>query len=696
MNRLLVLLPLVACGEDRGVTITMRVSAEAPAYGDTPFPTDAVREGERLGMIAGLDAMASSKLDLVAAHVASLDGFGLRPLVEFFVDGDIDPDTIDAALIDVETTTPIAMEWRYFPDRSVIAGSPRAGQVLREGVRHVAYVTTHTRDTAGNALAPSPALGDLGRHPRWQSTADALAGLDDVAGIAVFTTQRATAPLLAARDAMAALPPPVLAFPDPELVFRGTAALDRILGQATRATEGPRSGLERWGNDNPTGIAHDHVGVIATGTITIARFRGDDTETDLPGDETFTAEPVPAVQAIEPIPITFILPATPPPADGYPVVLYGHGLGASRDQLLSFAEPLTSRGFAIVGIDMSGHGSRYEAIDRVANMANQLSEFTGVTSQRDGFGDTTGPTTQFDFFEAFQNVSAVRDSIRQSALDLTRVVQLLRATPEVLGVKLDTRRIAYMGESFGTVVGTVFAAIEPNIDLYILDVPGGGILDLILPTSPEIAELAIPIIESIYNPRSRLDRWSPLIALQQAVIDGADPLSYAPHILRDRFPQVGPRHVVAIEVLGDQVLSNQGTDALAVALGLEVLEPHLDAPPDLRSVPAPAAANVDAQTAVLVHYAPATHGGNWSAERGTLRFAPGFPVEGEVAFPRLTKDITIANPIYETLDQVFEILESHQRGEPPRVIMTKPPVRDFDADGALDDSDAAPHDPARQ
>ena len=48
-----------------------------------------------------------------------------------------------------------------------------------------------------------------------------------------------------------------------------------------------------------------------------------------------------------------------------------------------------------------------------------------------------------------------------------------------VGLPLDTRHVAYIGESFGTVVGTLFAAIEPAIDLYVLDVPGGGILDLL-------------------------------------------------------------------------------------------------------------------------------------------------------------------------------------------------------------------------
>jgi dienelactone hydrolase len=593
------------------------------------------------------------------------------------------------------------MDWHYDPDREVLAGSPRPGEVLREGTRYAAWVTTDVR-SSGVPLHPVSRAGL--DHPRWASTLAALDGLDqlaghEIAGIAAFTTQHASAPLVAARDVMTTLPPPELAFPDPDLGFTG-ARLDAILGTAARFTDGPRTGLEHWGNDNPTGIAHDHVGAIVTGTITIARFRRDDTGTDLPDDETFEldGDGVPRVVAIEPIPITFIVPATPSPPAGYPVVIYGHGLGASRDQLLSFAEPLTSQGYALVGIDMVGHGSRFDPGDRVANMAGQLSAFSGDPSQRDGFGDTTGATTQFEFFEGFQNVLAVRDAIRQSALDLSRVAQLVHAgvtLPD--GTQLDPARVAYLGESFGTVVGTLFAAIEPTIDLYVLDVPGGGILDRILPNSPEIGQLALPLIETLYHPHARLDRWNPLIGLVQATIDGGDPLTYAPHVLRDRFAidgtRLGPRSVVAIEVVGDQILPNVATEPLARELGLDVLAPNLVVPDGMQGIPAPATANLDGQTAVLVQYSPATHGANWTAEHGTLRFLPGFPADGDDPFPRLPEDITIANPIYETLDQVFDILATHRTGV-PRVISTLAPVSDFDGDGVPDDTDRNPYDPS--
>ncbi len=717
MRRLLLTSLLLSACSDAATTVVMRVAADQPAYSDAPFPTDAIRDGDHLGAITGMDSFVARYGDLISAHLASLDGFGLRPLVELPLSGPIDPDTVDghAFLVDVDADSPergrqIAMTWRYDAERLVIAGRPVSGELLREGTRYAAYVTTAIRDAAGESLGRAPIDSLRSDTPaRWRTTADALRELDthgDIAGIAVFTTQHATAPLVAARELLATLPPSELTFPDPEVIFAGTAALDPVIGVATRATDGPRAGLERWGNDNPTGIAHDHVGVIGSGLMTSARFRRPDTGADDASDETFTDPP--SVVSFETIPVTFILPSSPMPAAGYPIIIYGHGLGASRDQLLSFAEPLTSQGYAIVGIDMSGHGSRFDAADYIANMAGQLKDFSGTAGVRDGFGDTTGQVTQFDFFEGFLNVSAIRDSIRQSALDLSRVAQMIRrpdldlsalAGPGSATPKLDTTRIAYLGESFGTVVGTLFAAIEPDVHLFVLDVPGGGIIDTLLPESAEIGAMAMPLIESIYGARTQLDGWNPLIGMMQSVIDGGDPLSYAPHVTRDRFALAGttlpPRNVVAIEVMGDQVLSNSGTDALVRGMALDVLTPDMAAPSGLVEVASPAAGNRDGFTQILVQYSPATHGANWSAERGTLRYMPGFPFEGDERFPKLPAPISIENPIYDTQAQVAEILATYFAGEAPRVRSTRPPMPDFDGDGRTDDTDPDPLDPAQ-
>jgi hypothetical protein len=118
-------------------------------------------------------------------------------------------------------------------------------------------------------------------------------------------------------------------------------------------------------------------------------------------------------------------------------------------------------------------------------------------------------------------------------------------------------------------------------------------------------------------------------------------------------------------------------------------------PSGLLEVASPAAGNHEGFTQVLVQYSPATHGANWSAEHGTLRYMPGFPFAGDERFPKLPAPITIQNPIYETQAQVAEILSTYFAGEAPRVRSTRPPMPDFDGDGRMDDSDPDPFDPAQ-
>ncbi len=712
----------------------MDVSEDAPAYGRAPFPTDALREGNNLGKIGGLDAIARQYSDLIAEHLGTLSGFGLRPTVEFFVQGALDPESIpettsalaDALFVlDVDPNTPesgapIPYDWRYDAERNVVIGAPAMGTQLREGTRYAAVMTTDVRGADGQPLFPSWELERVAHDPpaRWRTTGEAfqelsaLPGLEHrVAGLAVFTTQNASETLVLARNVIANtadVSAPTLTFSDPALVFDTPAELDALLGHATRFTSGPRNGTEHWGTDNPEGIAHDHVAVVATGTLNTAQFVTDDTGTDGPEDETFQLgrDGVPIVQKELDVPITIVLPKGPMPAAGFPVVLFGHGLGGSRHDVLNIAEPITEQGYALVAIDMWGHGSRYDATDTGNNLGGKAG-FTGDKDLRDGFGDNAGTSAYIDFFEGFTNFSAIRDSMRQSVLDLARVAILIRSKPSlgILGAtfgttpKLDPAKVAYLGESFGTIIGTDLAGIEPSIGLYVLNVPGGGLLDYALPNSPKIGNLAVPIAENLYRTTGTLDRFHPLVGLLQAIFDGADSLTFARHVLRDRYMvennYLGRRHVVCLEVMNDEAMPNQATEALARAFGLHVLKPNLDVPDGLFVIESPGGGNINNQTGVLVQYEPATHGYNWSAERGDLEYVPGGPQDGDVRFPKLASKISITEPIYETHEQVAEILATYFAGMNPLVRSTKTPVADFDGDGKPDKTDPDPLDPTK-
>jgi len=712
----------------------MRIAEAPPAYGEAPFPTDAVREGANLGLIQGLDKVVASHDDLIAAHLQQLGGWGLRPAIEFFIEGPIDPATVPATthaltdaliVLDVDPATPehdapIAMDWRYDDTRHVITGVPALGVNLKDGVRYAAVITKDIKGVDGDPLVAGQALEQLAHSPpdRWKTTADAYTALaaapelkNRIVGLTVFTTQPATDALIQGRQAdanTAWVPAPAVAFDDPAIIFDTPARLDALLGHAQRDTVGPRAGLEQWGTDNPTGIAHDHVAVVATGTMKVARFRRDDTGTDGAEDETFEigAYGVPKIQSVDTIPVTIVLPRGTPPVAGFPVVVFGHGLGGSRHDVLNLAEPLTSKGFAVVAIDMWGHGSRYNPTD-VRNNLGDKPMFTGDPMLRDGFGDPVGLSSYLDFFENFLNIGAIRDSIRQSALDESRLAMLVQAKPDLSALaapygatpKLDTNHVAYLGESFGTIVGTLLASIEPSIDLYVLDVPGGGILDQIVPNSPELASLALPYAETIYRTQGDLDRFHPAISMMQAILDAGDSLAYAPHVLKNRLTvndsPLGKRSVVLIQALLDETMPAASTYALARNFGLAVLQPDLDPPSDFTQMPSPATGNVIGQTGILVQYEPATHGYNWSALHGELKYQPGGPQPGDTPWPKLPTPITITEPIYDTQAQVAQILLTHVAGQLPVVQSTKAPVADFDGDGVPDSRDPYPYDPTR-
>jgi pimeloyl-ACP methyl ester carboxylesterase len=394
-----------------------------------------------------------------------------------------------------------------------------------------------------------------------------------------------------------------------------------------------------------------------------------------------------------------------PPA-GFPVVVFGHGLGGSRHDMLNLAEPLAAKGYAVVAIDMWGHGSRFATTDAGNNLGTKT-DFTGDRALRDGFGDDTGLSAYLDFFESFLNISAIRDTIRQSTLDFSRVAQLIQTNPNLAALagpyattpRFDPTRVAYLGESFGTIVGANLSAIEPTIDLFVLNAPGGGLLDHIFPNSAVIGDLALPFAETLYGATGTLDKFHPLVGALQTIFDGADALTFARHAFKDRFTIenqfVGRRHVVLLEVIGDEIMPNIATEGLARAYGVHVLKPNVYVPSGMLQIESPASANVNSQTAVLVQYSPATHGYNWSARQGTIDYLPGYPHDGANKFPKLANPITIDEPIYETLEQVTELLATHFAEQPPRVRSTHTPVRDFDGDGKPDADDPDPHDPEK-
>lgn len=710
------------------VVLFATTSDLVPPYGSTPFPGDPwVEPDGRLAAIPGLEQIAPLAATTVVEQLRALDGFSTRPTVEVFLDGPLDEASLparatdrDAALFVVDAAgSVVPFDFRWDPDALRIAGSPVPGTVLEPGQSYSLVVTDTLRAPDGT-LARDADFDRLMRSAesalpaRWRST---RAAVDQAIALGVprkrllatmrFRVARHRDVLLDARAQLETLAAPTLSFPDPALVFVGPSELDAVLGTPTLAGDGVTE-LPGW--DNPTGMAHASVAAMATGRLTTARFRRQDLappDAHSPESGTFeldaSGRPVLKDPAF-PIPITIAIPNLPMPAEGYPVLLYGHGLGASRQQMTMMMETAARAGFATLAIDASSHGSRFDPTDVRSNYVGVLPSFDGIPDAPDGFGDNEGFTSTLALFHEMLNVLAMRDEIRQTVLDWSQVVRLVRDPSTDLSAllggapgtapKLDGEHIVYFGESFGGVIGGIFATVEPHLNAAVLCVPGGGFIDLsgaYSPTLRGLIELGIP---GAYGAVGTMNRFHPILGLGNALLDAADPIVYAPLTLhRTALGTLAgrARDVVVLEAIGDEVLSNVGTEALATAMGLDMVAPSFV---DVRGVDllaGPVSGNVGGRTGLLLQFAPATHGEVWSRTSVVRRLEP---FAGEVeSWTRLDAPVSITNPVAEVRAMLETLLAQVRADAVLEVTHPAPPVRDFDDDGLLDDVDPTPTGP---
>src|SRR5258708_11907076 len=129
-----------------------------------------------------------------------------------------------------------------------------------------------------------------------------------------------------------------------------TASLDDWLGVV------PTTAKLADGSDDPDNTlpvrAHDKPAVVGTGVFQAQNYLAhyfDGTYNDL-DHATFSYDAsgniVPAADhPMDPIWVTFAVPTSPMPASGYPVVIYQHGIGGSRDEIFQLAHPMCNQGW---------------------------------------------------------------------------------------------------------------------------------------------------------------------------------------------------------------------------------------------------------------------------------------------------------------------------------------------------------------
>jgi len=589
---LLLIVPVVA------LATTARFDLDTPSGG--PFPSDAFtvadpsqNTGVRVSLPKpGCAARPSDCADIDVLN--TLDGFNTQPRISIPFNGPIDPTSVSSANIFlVSLGSTLGGRGGKVVGINQIVWEPAANtlhvesdEFLDQHTRYLIVVTNGVRDADGghvnagqfNAfLQRSNLTGARAAYRQEVVAALGHAGIatDAVIAASVFTTQSVTAVLEKIRVQ----------------IHAATPAAAVIHGTFPRATVTSLT----WHRQVTTAPTFEDVSVPifllppgGVGAIAFGQYQSPDYETPLkfiPPVATRTG--VPAVQSTNTLQFTLILPATPAPPGGYPVVIFGHGFTDSKQGApIAVAGTLAANGLASIAINVVGHGRGRLGtlvVDRTPPLAAVRVPDGGRGIDQDG----NGTIDSTEGVNAVAPLIANRDGLRQTVVDLMQLVRLIQ-TGGIAG--LSQSRIYSAGQSFGGIYGTILLGVEPDIRAGVPNVPGGPIIEIarLSPVFRPLVTLSlaarIPALNNggpgglpgipgftenipLRNEPVRTDTVAGASAIQE-VIDNTEwvsqsgnPVAYAPYIRRSPLA-THPTPVIIQFAKGDQTVPNPTATAI--------------------------------------------------------------------------------------------------------------------------------------
>ncbi len=471
----------------------------------------------------------------VYTDLNALDGFGVSaavamvfsgpmPELDISMQGSLEHKSLQ--LLDISGDEAVRVPYRV---SRVHAGKTLLLQPLRplkEAALHAAVVTTELGDKAGGCVVASPALKSLldgsASEPGLQRLVPSYARLVDLTGLrpdqisaaVTFTTQAVTAPSVIAAG----------------------------LIEQTRF---------EWAIA-PTCSEQTNL-VACEGAFQAHDFREGEVITDVQVKSSYTLK------------VNVWLPKG---TDGpWPLLLIGHGLGGDRSQGYYFADAFSQSGLriAVAAIDAPYHGVHPTAAGSGGDPMMILRLF-GLDLGPGGLMGLDPKKVGFDGLVA-------RDNFRIATFDRLQLLRLLGTRPDIDGdgdPDLDTERFAYWGMSLGGIMGPEMLALSERVKLAILTVAGGH-LSTVVSRSDQF-RMFVTFLPSILGSRDAVDRFLPIA---QTLIEGGDPVVYAPYVLRDRLEGGGDGvpHVLLTMAVDDAMVPNVSTEMLARAMDVPLVPP---------------------------------------------------------------------------------------------------------------------------
>lgn len=559
--------------------------------------------------------------------LSSLDGFStVAPWAVNFVGKDgtattIDPDSVvpggSVRVFEVTTVpgtiAPNGLVGELVPGRDFVAVAASAQTIaivplapLKELTTYMAVFTTGITDSAGNDAtadqtyfisqrtsplidedghstdpllddATAQALEPLRQITNAQEAVAAAAGVDRASIVLSYTvsTQSIT-PVSSIAHSLVQPAPATIVFSGATTAAVGGAGIaDIYIGVITMpyyggapSAENPIAPLNEFWHAAPGAYVppFDQFGLDPTSTaITVAN-------------------PIPVVQSMQTVPVMLTVPnIMAKPAAGWPVVMFQHGVTRNRTDMLAIADTMASQGYAVISIDQPLHGIVPAVDPHLAPFYIENTPFAPIANERtfdvdyiDNATGAPGPDGVTDPSGAHSiNLGSLltsRDNTRQASIDLGVVAATVFAGISIDGdanPDLDGGNINYVSQSLGSIVGIPFLAFEEKVNIAVLSVPGGGIMNMLLGSDAFGPRIRAGLAAAGLEPGTADFQAFTIVA--QTVIDPSDPVNWAA-------ASAAANSILLHEVIDDGVIPNSvagaplsGTEPLIRVMGLSAI-----------------------------------------------------------------------------------------------------------------------------
>ncbi len=433
--------------------------------------------------------------------VNTLDGFGLQTRISIPFDGQIDPNTVNsqtvflirlpATVSGTDGSGTIVGINQIVWDPASLTLHVETDELLRQHERYAVIVTRGVRDTAGEPVKATKEF----RHLRTDVAAwyrdqlrDALGAAaqigineQDIVVATVYTTQSVTSVMERIRDQIKGGTPAPANFAIGPAGERAVFDLARV----TSIVWNRHVSVNPDAFDSTMQIDLSPLKTVvpaAIGAIAYGYYVSPDYNVH-PGEyipAVGTRSGIPPVQGYDDIHFTLYLPSGPRPPAGWPIALIAGGTSGNQHMTSgNFAAKLAENGIASIGINHVGQG--FGPLGTLTVNLNDGSSLTipdaGRGLDQDG-NHTIGNTEGSVAAGTRAWTIAERDGHRQTVIDFLQLVQVIKAGMDIDGdavADIDPSRIYFLGASAGSMIGTIFMALEPDVAVGVAAVTPGVI-----------------------------------------------------------------------------------------------------------------------------------------------------------------------------------------------------------------------------